>query len=141
MDKRQFLEDWYRRVWMEGDLDAIDEFFAPRAGADGIMPDGQVGAEDFRALVPAMRDAVRNLVIEINRHKEIDDWIWAQFTARAIGAHDMREINAQGQVMVHIEDGKITEAYNVFDFLTLFSQSGQLPEDVFMLLLSGERLS
>ncbi|MCU9846706.1 ester cyclase [Defluviimonas sp. WL0024] len=140
MTKLEFLRDWYHRVWIEADLNAIDRYFAPRAGADGILPDGQVGVEDFRALVPALLSLVRDLAIDIDRSIETGEWLWAQITVRAVTAHGMDPIRASGQVMVRIEDGHITEAYNCFDFITFFEQAGLLPKDAFLLLLSGERL-
>ena len=140
MTKLEFLRNWYRRVWVEADLTAIDDYFAPRAGADGLMPDGQVGVEDFRALVPALLTLIRDLTIEIDRSVEAGEWLWAQITVRAVTAHGVDPICARGQVMVRIEDGKITEAYNSFDFITFFEQAGLLPQDAFLLLLSGERL-
>lgn len=140
MTNLELLQDWYRRVWMEADLDAIDRYFAPRAGADGLMPDGQVGVEDFRALVPALLALIRDLAIEIEHTVEAGDWLWAQITVRAVSAHGVDPVCARGQVMVRIADGRITEAYNAFDFITFFEQAGLLPRDAFMLLLSGERL-
>ncbi len=141
MTNLELLQDWYNRVWVKADLDAIDTYFAPRAGADGIMPDGQVGVEDFKALVPALLALVRDLTIDIDRSVESGDWLWAQITVRALTARGVDPIRASGQVMVHIEDGLITEAYNAFDFITFFEQAGLLPQDAFMLLLSGEKLS
>lgn len=140
MDRIGFLRDWYRRVWIEADLAAVDRYFAPRAGAEGLMPDGQVGAEDFRALVPALRALVRDLAIGIDRHQECGDWFWAQITVRALPAGGTTPIRASGQVMLRFQDGLIAEAYNTFDFLTFFAQAGLLPEDAFLLLLSGEKL-
>ena len=55
MTNLDILSEWYRRVWIEGDLSAIDSFFAPSGGAEGIMADGQVSAEDFRAFLPLAR--------------------------------------------------------------------------------------
>lgn len=140
MTKLDFLKDWYHRVWVEADLAAIDRYFAPRAGADGILPDGQVGVEDFRALVPALLALIRDLEIDIDRSVETGDWLWAHLTVRAKTAHGVDPIRACGQVMVRIEDGRITEAYNCFDFITFFEQAGLLPQDAFLLLLGGERL-
>ncbi len=140
MTKLDFLKDWYRRVWIDADLAAIDRYFAPRAGADGILPDGQVGVEDFRALVPALLALVRDVSIDIDRSVETGDWLWAQISVRAKTAHGVDPIHACGQVMVRIEDGRITEAYNCFDFITFFEQAGLLPPDAFLLLLGGERL-
>lgn len=140
MTKLDVLSEWYRRVWLNADPSAIDDFFAPRAGAEGLMPDGQVSAEDFRALVPALLALVRNLEIEIDRHIETGDWLWAQITVRATNAQGIDPIRASGQIMMRIEGGKIVEAYNAFDFITFFEQAGLLPQDAFLLLLSGEKL-
>lgn len=140
MTKLELLREWYRRVWVEADPGAIDDYFAPRAGADGLMPDGQVSAEDFRALVPALLSVVRNLRIEIDRSIETEDWLWAQITVHAIHAQGMEPIRAGGQIMMRIEGTKIVEAYNAFDFITFFEQVGLLPADAFLILLSGERI-
>ncbi len=140
MTKLEFLREWYRRVWVEADPAAIDDYFAPRAGADGLMPDGQVSAEDFRALVPALLSLVRDLRIEIDRSVETGDWLWAQITVHATHAQGVDPIRASGQIMMKIEGGKIVEAYNAFDFISFFEQARLLPQDSFLLLLSGERL-
>jgi hypothetical protein len=139
-EKLAFLKNWYQRVWIEADLDGIDTFFLPRAGASGLMPDGQVGPEDFRALVPTLRALVRDLTITIDQSHEDADWLWAHTTARARSAHDLRPVTASGQVMLRFQDGRIAEAYNCFDFLTFFASAGLLPDDAFLLLISGERL-
>jgi hypothetical protein len=140
MRKIDVLRDWYTRVWIEADLTAIDAFFAPRAGAEGLMADGRVGPEDFRALVPALRALVRDLGISIDTWQEVGDWLWAQITVSALPAAGTRPIRACGQVMLRFRDGLIAEAYNSFDFLTFFTQAGLLPDDAFLLLLAGERL-
>ena len=75
MRNLEILSEWYRRVWIEGDLGAIDEYFAPSGGANGIMADGQVGAEDFRAFVPALRAHARDPSFEIVRSIETDEWV------------------------------------------------------------------
>lgn len=141
MTNLEILGEWYRRVWLEGDLDAIDEFFAPSAGADGIMADGQVGPEDFRAFVPALRAMVRDASFEIVRSIETDDWVWAQLSVRATAARGTDPIAVTGQVAARIAGGRIVEAFNAFDFIPFFEQAGLLPKDAFLLLLSGERLA
>lgn len=140
MTKLDFLRNWYQRVWIEADPSAIDDYFAPRAGAEGLMPDGQITAEDFRALVPALLSMVRDLRIEVDRSVETEDWLWAQITVHGTTAHDVTPIRASGQIMMRIADDKIVEAYNAFDFITFFEQVGLLPTDTFLRLLAGERL-
>lgn len=140
MSNVDFLQEWYRQVWINGDLDAIDRYFPPHPVASGLMADGQVGAEDFRALVPALRHLVRDLDISIDRSIELGDWLWAHFTVHAQAALGVERVEAQGQVMMRVSDGLIVEAYNGFDFVAFFEQLGLLPKDAFLLLLSGERL-
>jgi hypothetical protein len=84
---------------------------------------------------------VRDLSITIDRSRETDDWLWAQITVNALPAQGTTPIKASGQVMLHFDKGMITEAYNMFDFLTFFEQAGALPQDAFLLLLSGETLN
>lgn len=141
MSNLEILSEWYRRVWVEGDLGAIDEYFAPTAGADGIMADGQIRAEDFRAFVPALRAHVRDASFEITRGIETEDWAWAQIVVRATTAHGTDPVAVAGQVAARFAGGRIVEAYNSFDFIPFFEQAGLLPRDAFLLLLSGERLA
>jgi hypothetical protein len=141
MRNLEILSEWYRRVWIEGDLDAIDDFFAPSTEVDGIMADGQVGAEDFRAFVPALREMVRDASFEIVRSIEADDWVWAQLSVRATTVHGTDPIAVTGQVAARLTGGHIVEAYNSFDFIPFFEQAGLLPQDAFLLLLTGERLA
>jgi hypothetical protein len=134
------LREWYRRVWIEGDLAAIDELFADSAGAEGIMADGQASAEDFRAFVPAILAHVREPSFEIVRSIETGDWVWAQLVVRSLTAQGLDPVTVTGQVACRIAGGRIAEAYNAFDFLPFFEQAGLLPQNAFLLLLSGERL-
>ena len=114
MSNVDFLQEWYRQVWINGDLDAIDRYFP--------------------------RHLVRDLDISIDRSIELGDWLWAHFTVHAQAALGVERVEAQGQVMMRVSDGLIVEAYNGFDFVAFFEQLGLLPKDAFRLLLSGERL-
>lgn len=140
-EKIDILRDWFQTIWIRAELDRIESFFQPRAGAEGLLADGQVGPEDFRALVPALRSLVRGLTISIDRWHADADWLWAHTTVRAQSARDMRPVEAVGQMMMRFEGDRIAEAYNSFDFLTFFAGVGLLPDDAFLLLLGGERLA
>lgn len=140
MPKMTLLRNWYQRVWIEGDLDAIDEFFAPRSVASGLMAELQVGPEDFRELVPAFMRLIRDPQVTIDAHLDSGDWLWALVTVNARSAEAMTPVRMTGQVMMRVENGKIAEAFNHFDFLNFFEQLGLLPPNTFALCLSGETL-
>lgn len=134
------LKDFYKTVWIDGDIAAIDRFFTPRTAAHGMMGEGEVGPEDFKVLVPAFRAGIRDISVSFNRVVEQGDWLFAQVMARALTASGMEQIEASGMCMMRVEDGLVAEAYNSFDFLSFFEQTSQLPRDALALLLSGETI-
>ncbi|WP_424941694.1 ester cyclase [Aliiroseovarius crassostreae] len=139
MSNLDILKSWYNKVWIEGDLDSIDEFFTPDAEAQGMM-DFTVGPEDFKALVAAMLEQIEEIEITFNRVVETDHWVWAQMSGKAKGKLTEADVEVAGQVMCRFANGKIVEAYNQMDFLTLFEKLGLLPENTLALCLAGETI-
>lgn len=137
MSAIKLLQEWYDRVWVKQDLDAIMEYFAPDAEAVGMM-DFAVGPEDIYAVASAMLAQMEVTEIRFDRKIEMGEWGWASFTACGTGLADGRPFEINGQIMARVKDGKIVEAYNQVDFLTLLEQAGYLPDDTLALCLSGE---
>ncbi|NSX56399.1 ester cyclase [Parasulfitobacter algicola] len=131
------LEDWYQRVWINADIDAIDELFHPTAAAEGLVNDMAMTAEEFKGLVPAFARLVEVTDVKFHQYFESDDWLAAAMTITAQSKQDGKTISADAQVMIKVANGKIVEAYNQFDMLSCFEQLGFLPEDSFLLSLSG----
>ncbi|WP_300517548.1 nuclear transport factor 2 family protein [Aliiroseovarius sp.] len=131
------LKAWYDRIWLQGDLDAIDELFTPDTEAQGMM-EFAVGPEDFKALVPAFLAQVELEKVSYDKVLELGDWVWAHMSAHATSRASEAPITVTGQIMVRVQDGRIVEAYNQFDFLTLFEKLGYLPPETLALCLSGE---
>ena len=138
--KYQLLESWYQRVWIDGDLEAIDSFFTPRGVASGLMAELQVGADDYKEFVPAVLQLIREQYVTIGAHFDFGDWFWALVTVHAKSARSMAPVEFSGQVMMRVEGGKIAEAFNHFDFIAFFEQLELLPENTMALCLSGETL-
>ncbi len=136
----ELLKQWYDRVWVQQDLDAIGRFFAPDFEAQGVMDFG-VGPEDFHALGAAVLAQVEINEVRFDREVELGDWVWATFTVLAVTLADQKPVQTTGQIMARMSDGKIVEAYNQIDFLTFFEQLGYLPPDSLALCLSGEGIA
>ncbi|WP_170311778.1 ester cyclase [Sulfitobacter sabulilitoris] len=139
--KLDLLNRWYKDVWLDGDLDAIDVYFVPDTDAQGIVPDLSMGPTEFRDLVSVMRQMVVALDIRIKHSVENGNWLCAlvEVTARtrARGA----PIHVFSQVMVRFDGDKMVEAYNSFDFMTLFEQMGQVPPNSLPLMMTGVHLA
>ncbi|MHA6266673.1 nuclear transport factor 2 family protein [uncultured Aliiroseovarius sp.] len=135
----ELLNEWYDRIWVRQDLEAINLLFTPDTEAMGMM-DFAVGPEDFRVLAEAILAQIDVTGVQFERAIEMGDWAWATFTAQAVALRDRSPIAVSGQIMARVTDGRIVEAYNQVDFLSLFEQLGYLPKDSLALCLSGEGL-
>ena len=141
MTKSELLKEWYDRVWVHGDLEAIDQFFDPDTMAEGIIPEMQVGVDDFRDLVTAFRYHVGDIDVKLPKTVENGDWVAAMLHVHTSRADNGAPIEVTGQVMARFKNDKVVEAYNQFDFISLFEQLGQLPEDTLPICMTGQQLA
>ena len=140
MHKLEVLQEWYNRVWLNGDYGAIGEFFTAESRPEGIMQGLALMPEDFAELIPAIMARVMEPSFEVLRFIEAGDWIWVLMVLRAKGRADGHPIEVTGQLSVRFEGDLIAEAYNHYDFIAFFEQLGALPENTMALCLSGEAL-
>lgn len=140
MPRRKKLEEFYTRVWTEADAAAALEFFSPDFSTKGMVPDVTVGPEDFMLVVQAMHSLVDEPRFEIRLAVQDDTWIAAYVTFHAIDKAKGAPVFAEGATFVRFVDMKIVEAYNIIDFVPLFTQLGLLPAETIELCLSGGAL-
>lgn len=140
MSKSDRLRAWYSEVWEQGNTDAIDEYFAPDTMAEGLIPEMQVGADDFRDLVSAFRHVLGDITVELPKIIEDGDWVSGVLHVKTFRADNGAPLEVTGQVMARFDDDKMVEAYNQFDFISLFEQLGQFPQDTLPVCMTGQRL-
>ncbi|MEX5728528.1 hypothetical protein Ga0609869_001881 [Rhodovulum iodosum] len=141
MTKAELLDRWYRRVYIEGDLDAVDTLFTDSTRAAGLMDDLQVGPEDLKVFVAAMLQLVEDQGYRIVHTIEHGDWISALFDVRAVAVGSLKPVRLSGQIMVRFEGERIVEAYNNWDILSFFEQLGLLPEHSLELGMTGQKIA
>jgi len=141
MDRAELLSRWYHRVYVEGDLDAVDEIFTDAMQARGLLDDMQVGPEDIRVFAMALVNLVDEPNLRLVKIVESGDWVAALIEAEGKRVTDGVEIRAMGQLMARFEGDRIAEAYNSFDFMALFRQLGLLPEDAVALGMTGQKIA
>ncbi len=134
------LRAWYAEVWEQGNTEAIDQFFAPETMAEGLIPEMQVGADDFRDLVSAFRHVLGDIKVELPKIIENGDWVSGILHVRTFRADNGAPLEVTGQVMARFKGDKMVEAYNQFDFISLFEQLGQFPQDTLPVCMTGQRL-
>lgn len=135
-DHETFLHRWFEEVWNQGNESAIDELLHDDVIAYGLTDaKGETvrGKEDFKAFFRNFRSAVPDIRVELGETMCDGDRVAAVCHVRGVHSGDgipvavnNAPLNFSGILMVRLKDGKIAEAWNYFDFMTMFGQMGAL---------------
>jgi steroid delta-isomerase-like uncharacterized protein len=125
-----FLERWFDEVWNKGRESAIDEMAQPDAIAHGLGSEPDVmGVDGFKEYFRTLQSALTDIRIEVQETITEGDKAAARVLVRAKHTGGSLSIPAKGNdvefsgvVITRLKDGKITEAWNYFDFATMYKQ-------------------
>ena len=133
---KELLRRWFAEVWSAGRTDAIDEMFAADGvayGLSGETGEAMRGPEDFKTYHAQMRTAFPDVTVVIDDILAEGDCVAARCTVRGNHRGDSLgvaptnfPVDFTGMCFVRIEDGKIAEAWNNFDFMRMYRQVGLL---------------
>jgi predicted ester cyclase len=135
-ENKQLLRRWFEEVWNKGRAEAIDEMFDEYGIAHGLGDDPAnplKGPRDFKPFHTVFREAFPNMIIVIEDMIAEGDKVVARCSVR--GKHEgefmgkaatQAPVEFTGIAIVRIANGKIVEAWNNFDFMTLHQQVGNL---------------
>ena len=120
------LNKWFNEVWNNGNESAIDELMTKEAYAHGIpAPDQVKGPEGFKQFFHDFRNQFHDIKIDVDDVVSQDDIESARTVVHAVHTATGKNVTFEGICMARIEDGKIAEAWNNYDFLSLHQQLGQ----------------
>ncbi len=135
--KVHVLKSWFEQVWNQAREEAIDEMAAHDLVAYGLVDArGQhiVGRQKFKEFWRQFRDAFPDLQVEVEEALTDGDKEVVRCTVRAthsgtgLGlAATHKPIKFSGMVIARIEDGRLVEAWDSWDFLSLYQQLGAVP--------------
>jgi len=134
-ENKQLLRRWFEEVWNNGRVEAIDEMFDENGIAHGLSDDPANpirGPRDFRPFHTLFREAFPNMMIVVEDLIAEGDKVVGRCSVRAKHEGDFMGRAATdapvetGIAIVRIYNGKIVEAWNNFDFMTLHKQVGLL---------------
>jgi steroid delta-isomerase-like uncharacterized protein len=130
------VREWFEKLWNQGNEEAMDRLFARDGLAHGLRPDGGaiVGPDAYRPFFQKFRGAFPDVRIEVVRTVTEGDTVTAHCHVRGTHSGDSlgiartaRPIDFWGMTIVRVRDGQIVEAWNNFDFMSLYQQIGILP--------------
>ena len=135
-ENKALVQRWFDEVWNKGRADAIDEMLDEDGIVHGLSDDPSnpiIGPRDFRPFHTLFRDAFPNMMIVVEDMVAEGDKVAARCSVRAKHEGDFlgraatqSPVQFTGIAIVRIENGKIVEAWNNFDFMTLHKQVGLL---------------
>ena len=135
-ENKQLIRRWFEEVWNNGRPEAIDEMFDENGIAHGLSDDPAnpiKGPRAFRPFHTLFREAFPNMMIVVEDVVAEGDRVAARCSVRAKHEGDFMGRSASqapveftGITIVRIDNGKIVEAWNNFDFMTLHKQVGLL---------------
>lgn len=133
-ENKALVRRWFDEVWNKGRADAIEEMFDEYGIAHGLSDDPSnpiKGPRNFRPFHTTFRDAFPNMVIVVEDMIAEGDKVAARCSVH--GRHEgdflgraatQSPIEFTGITIVRIDNGKIVEAWNNFDFMALHTQVG-----------------
>ena len=135
-ENKAFVRRWFEEVWNRGREEAIDELFDEQGVAHGLAGEGEPplrGAEGFKPFFRRFREAFPELEVVVEDTVSEGDKVAARCTVRGRHRGDTLGFKAtdspvefDGICIVRVRDGKIVEAWNNFDFMSMFQQLGAL---------------
>lgn len=116
---------WFQQLWNEGNKSIIDELMTKDVIAYGIGADGKTqGIEAFKAYYDEMRTQLTNVHIKVDKTVCQDNFETALCSVTATDVATGKNVAFSGLCMVRLEDGKIAEGWNQYDFLGMYQQLG-----------------
>jgi steroid delta-isomerase-like uncharacterized protein len=135
-DNKALLRRWFDEVWNKGRAEAIDEMFAADGIAHGLSDSAEntlKGPAGFKPFHEVFRGAFPDIEVVVEDMIAEGDKVAARCSVRAKHSGDNLGITASnapvvftGICIVRIENGKIVEAWNNFDFMTMNKQIGAI---------------
>ena len=135
-ENKALMRRWFEEVWNKGREEAIDEMFAEDGLAHGLADESGEplrGASGFKPFFRKFREAFPEIEVVVEDVISEGDKVAARCTVRGHHRGDTlgfaateQPIEFTGIAITRISEGKIVEAWNNFDFMTMFQQLGAL---------------
>ena len=132
------IHRWFEEVWNKGRAEAIDEMFDCDGIAHGLTDESGkelCGPEGFKPFFQSFRNAFPDIEVIVEDTVVEGDKIAARCTVKGTHAGEgigiaatNRRVEFTGMTMVRVKDGKVAEAWNNFDFMSMFQQLGPAAE-------------
>ena len=117
---------WFQEVWNEGREDLIEDLMTEQSIVHGIAEGQSKGAEGFKSFYRNFKNQFRDIRVDIQEALSQDNLECALTNVTATHNETGTKVSFSGLCMVRYEEGKIAEAWNHYDFLSMHQQLGRV---------------
>ncbi len=117
---------WFQEVWNEGREDLIDELMSQKSIVHGIAEGQTKGAEGFKSFYRDFKSQFHDIRVDFQDALSQDNMECALTHVTATHKETGKKVSFSGLCMVRYEEGKIAEAWNHYDFLSMHQQLGRV---------------
>src|SRR5687768_8441000 len=127
------LYRWFDEVWNKAQESAIDEMMMDDIHANGISENNDPtknelrGVNGFKSFYHEFRKQFPEIRVTVEEVVAENDNEVARCMVEGKHAPSGKDVRFSGLCMVRKQDGKIVEAWNNFDFLSMYQQIGKVP--------------
>ena len=132
------VREWFRRVWNQLDVNAIDELFAPDGVAHWLDAEPVRGPAAFREFHHALRSSFHDIHVEVVREIQVGDLVAFQAEVRLVPVGQEAPVTFNGGAFARVQGRQIVETWDNWNFLGLLEGMGALPQGTLRLALAGE---
>src|SRR5436309_3121248 len=135
-ESKALMRRWFEEVWNKGRAEAIPEMFADEGIAHGLSDDPASplrGPGGFLPFHTQFREAFPNIEVVVEDQIAEGDRVATRCSVRGKHEGDSLGFAATGSLVeftgvaiTRIQDRKIVEAWNNFDFMKMYRQIGAI---------------
>ena len=114
---------WMEEVWNQGREDAIDELLDENAVIHGLEGISEPGPAGFKIFYRNFREQFPVVHVEVEDTVSEEDYETSRCTVKATNSNG-QNVQFGGMTFIRVGQGKIIEAWNSFDFLSMYQQLG-----------------
>ncbi|WP_192966774.1 ester cyclase [Phycobacter azelaicus] len=134
------VKQWFNTLWEKADIAAIQDLAQTDISIEGQITALGGSRQDYADMVMTLNRLLDNISFEYEHVMECGELVAAKLLVRAQSAVTKSDIRFSGHFIARVEDGKLTELSSTIDYMKMFEQLGQLPEESLAICLTGERL-
>jgi predicted SnoaL-like aldol condensation-catalyzing enzyme len=137
-NSESLMAQWFRRVWNESDVSAIDELALPNMASHGLMSTIEGRDAWLRNFYMPMRAALSDIKVELLDEAVNGDKIFGRLVATQVPKMTNGQVSMHGMCVMRVENGKLAEAWDTWDFLGLLESMKLMPAGSFAQAITGE---